>query len=339
MAEMERPLLNIIACDRIYDPGCHNAFTDLIHWRGRIWLVFREALNHSPHASSQIVVMSSADHGKTFQTQSRFSSPGLDVRDPKFFILKEKLNIIIPCWLVPERRLVTIVASSSGGLQWEEHHVRNFDSLVVWRPRTIMEAAVHTLYAAAYFRGKPEERYVKLMRSTDGLHWDDVSIIHDKNQPNETELCFLKTGALLALVRREDAPNFPLLASNTPPYTGPWKKLECDQFLQGPLLEDLGDGRFLVVGRSPLKIEQTEKNPRVTRIFSLDVEAARLIPRLTLESGADNSYAGFVRIPTGAGMPWNALLSYYSGHGYENGNWQGGETPQRSAIFVARVNV
>jgi hypothetical protein len=335
---MSSDWLKILACDRVYDPGCHNAFTDMIEWRGRIWLVFREALNHSVHPSSQIVVLASADLGKTFQLQSRFASSGTDVRDPKLFVHDDQVHLVVPSYRLADRQLLTMIARSSTGLSWEEHRIPVLDKYVMWRPRKTIEDGVTVHYAAAYGGvGDAKKRHVKLLRSTTGLDWKEVSVIHDRDQPNETDICILKNGELLALVRREDEPNFPLLARNTTPYTGEWKKLDCDQFLQGPLLEDLGDGRLLVVGRSPLKIGQKEKNPRVTRIFALDPETARLTPGQTLESGADNSYAALVRLPADTGAPWNALLSYYSGHGYDNGHWQGGNNPQRAAIYVARV--
>ena len=52
--------IQMVGSSKVYDPGCHCAFTDITHWRGRIWLTCREALNHSIHPSSQIVVLASA---------------------------------------------------------------------------------------------------------------------------------------------------------------------------------------------------------------------------------------------------------------------------------------
>ncbi|HYF47955.1 MAG TPA: hypothetical protein VEJ63_01005 [Planctomycetota bacterium] len=335
---MSEPLVSIISTERIYDPGCHCAFTDLTHWRGRVWLCFREALNHSVHPSSHIVIMASADHGRTFQLMARISSPGLDVRDPKFFVIEEKLHLVVPCWQLSDRTLLTFIARSSDGLDWEQHTIPALKGYVVWRPRKCVEQGKDVLYAAAYGKYSGDERHVKLLRSTNGLEWRDVSVIHDRDQPNETELCFLASGELLALVRREVDPFKPLLARCSPPYTGPWKKIDCDQFFQGPLLERLDRG-MLAIGRALEKPDQKEKNPRVTKMFSLNPETGALAPFATLESGADNSYAGWAQLPAGAAAPWNVLISYYSGHGYDNGAWQGGETPQRAAIFIVRARI
>ena len=77
----------------------------------------------------------------------------------------------------------------------------------------------------------------------------------------------------------------------------------------------------------------------VTRMHALDPETGVLTPGLTLESGGDTSYAGFVRLPEDPDDGHNALLSYYSGHGYSNGAYRGGESPQRCALYVARLRV
>lgn len=341
-------LLRVVGLSRVYDPGCHCAFTDLALWRGRVWLAFREALNHSVHPSSQIVVLASADYGQTFQLQARIAARGLDVRDPHFYTHDDRLHLVIPCWTLDgtERRRITLLARSDDGQHWEQHRqLPVFQDVTLWRPRRSTAPGDGALYAAGYGRSASKEiGAVRLYRSADGLAWEAVGIIHDTDLPNETELCFLPGGELLALVRREVEHARPLLARIRPPYTGAWVKRECDQYLQGPLLEHLGGGRFLAVGRSPLDLAQAGKGaPRVTRLFGLDPESGHLEPGTALESGGDTSYAGFVRLPADAqkasGGAANALLSYYSGHGYENGSYRGGDAAQHCAIFVARALV
>ncbi|MBN1810130.1 MAG: exo-alpha-sialidase [Planctomycetes bacterium] len=334
----------IVGISKVYDPGWHCAFTDIIAWRGRVWLVFREAVNHSVHPSSNIVVVASADHGRTFLEAGRISARGLDVRDPHFFVVDDVLHITIPCWRLPQERNehVTIIARSDNGREWETvPDVKALEGLTVWRPRLSPDG---TWYAAAYGRNADKsEGAVHLMKTTDGVDWGRVSTIETKLRPNETELCFDPDGTLRALVRREKQDRrYPLLAKAVPPYAE-WSKLECDAFLQGPLLERLTDHTYVVVGRSPREPGQAEFHPCVTRMFMLDVETGHLEPGDALESGGDTSYAGFVRLPEGARSAMNgghnALLSYYSGHGYDNGSYRGGEQVQRCAVYVARMAV
>lgn len=336
--------MQIVGLDPVFDPGCHCAFTDMMYWRGRIWLTFREAVNHSIHLSSNIVVLCSADHGMHFQEMGRISLRGIDVRDPHFYIINDYLHITIAAWEGPKSNdhRQSWIARSDNGRDWEVQDLAdNLDHRTLWRPRRADDGS---WYAAAYDRDTKENvGKVTLMKTVDGEHWQDVSIIHDDEFPNETELCFLDDGRLLALVRREESEGCcPLIAIAKPPYRE-WKKKDCSRFLQGPLLEKLDDGTLLVVGRSPLDLNGDNHGPFVTRLHTLDVETGDLTPGLALESGNDTSYASLIRLPDSAvsvrNGSANALLSYYSGHGYDNGAYCDGDQSQRCAIYVARLRI
>jgi hypothetical protein len=337
----ENIMINIVDLNKVYDPGFHCAFTDITFWRGRVWLTFREALNHSSHPSSQIVIMSSANHGRSFQVESRISKRNHDVRDPHFLINNDRLHVIIPTWDMTqlENHRKTLFAVSDNGHEFDFiDDINAFDFRTVWRPRISSKEKVW--YVTAY-----EPNKVHLLRSEDGIEWQEVSIIHVQDLPSETELCFLPDGDLIALVRRGAVRITgckPILARSTFPYKK-WDKIECDQFLEGPLLERLGEDNFLVVGRSPQDLNNPECERRVTRLFSLDIDTGHLEPYTALISGNDTSYAGFVILPKDSASnnngDANALLSYYSGHEYDNGDFRGSEQWQRSAIYVARVVV
>ncbi|MCZ7649089.1 MAG: glycoside hydrolase [Planctomycetota bacterium] len=332
--------VQLAGLNKVYDPGCHCAFTDLTYWRGRVWLAFREALNHGIHPSSQIVVLASADHGHSFQLMARIAARGLDVRDPHFYVVDDRLHLTIPCWKNPptdsaKGKRVTILARSDDGLAWELHReVPLLEDQTVWRPRK--HPSENAWYAASYEREVARDAgRVRLIRTVDGLAWEAVSTIEDAGFPNETDLCFLPDGALLALVRREKAEGIPILARARAPYTE-WSKTPCDRWFKGPLLERLPGGQLLAVGR----VQREDDAKRyVTRMHLLDPETGVLAPSHTLESGNDTSYAALAHLPPGAGAPHNALLSYYSGHGYDNGSYRGGDAPQRCAIYVARLAV
>jgi hypothetical protein len=336
----------IVDCRVVFDPGCHCAFTDLTVWGGRVWLAFREAVNHSIHPSSRIVVAASADWGRSFDVFARVAAPGYDIRDPHFFVCGDRLHLVCPSWRLPQRTRHTILARSDDGVHWEQFAgVAAFAGRGVWRPRRSSMRHDAAVYAAAYSSDPTQPRsprQVHLLRSEDGLDWQEASLIAEQGRPNETELCFLPDGELLALVRREDPPNQPLLARATPPYAR-WQTLDCDRFLQGPLLERLPDGRLLVAGRSKRDLAQPQGAPSVTRLFLLDDRSGRLAPGPTLESGGDTSYCGFCLLPEDAAADdpagANALLSYYSGHRHPNGSYRGGNLSQRCSIHVVRLRV
>jgi hypothetical protein len=323
----------------IYDPGCHCAFTDIIRWRDRLYVAFREGINHSVQHSGQIVVLSSADLGRSFQPHARLANDH-DLRDPHFYAAPDRLFLAIPSWIVPDpdrgvpqRVRTSHIGHSDNGVEWTVRKLEEPAGRTLWRPRPGPDGA---WYAAAYAPARESDDYgVMLYRSSDGIEWERVSDIHMEDKSNETELCFLPDGDLLALVRREEEPRFPLLARSSPPYAT-WKKTGCDQFLQGPLLERLPDGTLLVVGRSPEPIDRaTPIGPScVTRGFELNIDTGKLTYLFTLPSGGDTSYAGLCHLGDG-----EALVSYYSGHGYANGTFRDGDNLQRCAIYLARLEL
>ncbi len=329
--------MNLLEVTSIYDPGSHCAFTDIIKWRDRIYVAFREALNHSVQHSGQIVVLCSADQGRSFQVHARLANSH-DLRDPHFFKVGDRLGMTVPSWVVsdpekgiPERIRTAHVAQSDNGLDWELRKLDEPKGRTLWRPRRGPDGA---LYSAGYAPARSKEDYqVELYRSENGWDWAKVSVIHPDEKANETDLCFLSDGQLLALVRREAEPRRPLLARAKAPYEK-WEKLPCSRWLQGPLLERLHDGGLLVVGRSPRDVEDESCAEKVTRAFNLDAETGRLDPLFELPSGGDTSYAGFCDLGNG-----EVLLSYYSGHGYDNGSYLDGDECQRCGIYLARISL
>src|SRR5687768_15469000 len=66
---------------KIWDQGKHNAFTDLIRWRGKWYCTFREADAHVG-GDGQLRVLESAD-GKQWESAALVTEKGIDLRDPK----------------------------------------------------------------------------------------------------------------------------------------------------------------------------------------------------------------------------------------------------------------
>jgi hypothetical protein len=191
----------------------------------------------------------------------------------------------------------------------------------LWRPFKTPDG----FYAASHHRITEKgvlRNWVDLMFSNDGFSWRKVSCIASEQFPNETSLDIAPDGTMCALVRREEGSGFPLLCIASPPYTA-WKKREIARWLKGPLMRRIDD-RLLVVGRC-----QVDDVIR-TGLFWLEDTSLRYIG--ILPSGQDTSYAGMVR--TGKR---SALLSYYSGHEFENGAYTNGQNEQRTAIYVAKL--
>ena len=74
------------------EKGKHCAFTDIIHFGGYYWLTFRVGKEHM-FSKSKIVVMRSFD-GVDWEhyTETKWMN---DVRDPRFYIHRKRLYVII----------------------------------------------------------------------------------------------------------------------------------------------------------------------------------------------------------------------------------------------------
>jgi hypothetical protein len=89
---------------RVFHNGEHNAFTDLIRWRGKFWLAFRSCPDgHAVSSTASIIVLSSTD-AKTWTPAHRFSVPQRDTRDPHFLVFKDQLFIYSGTWFASHCR-------------------------------------------------------------------------------------------------------------------------------------------------------------------------------------------------------------------------------------------
>ena len=83
---------------RAFHNGEHNAFTDLVRWRGKFWLCFRSCPDgHMVFPTSSIIVLAS-DDTREWRQVHRFSVPKRDTRDPHFLIFKDRLFVYTGTW-------------------------------------------------------------------------------------------------------------------------------------------------------------------------------------------------------------------------------------------------
>ncbi|MEY4089952.1 MAG: hypothetical protein RJB55_2223, partial [Verrucomicrobiota bacterium] len=87
------PSARVLEVRRIWDAGKHNAFTDLVQWRGRWWCTFREAEAHVG-GDGAIQVLESAD-GAKWESVARITEKDIDLRDPKFSVTPDGRLMIV----------------------------------------------------------------------------------------------------------------------------------------------------------------------------------------------------------------------------------------------------
>src|SRR5262249_50271795 len=129
---------------------------------------------------------------------------GRDIRDPHFYTVGDKLHIKTLARLAVESArdsnvdTIALGTSSSDGETWSDLTAIGPKTWSFWR----IKEQKGVYYSAAYEDG---DKSVSLSSSTDGVSWTKGAPIYTESEdtPLETELTFMPSGKLLALVRTD----------------------------------------------------------------------------------------------------------------------------------------
>ena len=307
----------------------HNENTDLTVWNGAIYLVHRTAMSQVLGPNSSLRISRSTDGGKSFVLLATLPAVmDRDLRDPHFFTVGNALHLEalarLPVLSEKDSNVDTIPlgTSSTDGVTWTDLAPIGPNGWSYWRP----QQRQGTWYSAAYADGDTQ---VALFSSTDGVHWTQGPTVYavSEDTPLETELTFMPSGKLLALVRM-DGTEAELLGEQgrlrtkicwaDPPYD---KAFDCPaeitgQRLDGPLSFFHG-GRLFVVARKHLGKDGRKR----TALFELtgDLEgggALSITEHGELPSAGDTAYAGAAAIDAN-----RTLLTWYSGNLEKDEGW------------------
>ena len=306
------PRIRVENVRRLFHNGEHNAFTDLIEFKGAYYLTFRTCPGgHMVHPTSAILVLASRD-GAEWREVHRFSVPKRDVRDPHFLIFQNKLYVYAGTWycgdtspkLFDMNQHLGYATRSVDGAHWEAPHMlEGTYGHYIWR------AAAHA--GKAYLCGRRKREFIEtatrlerdaavesaLLESPDGFVFRPAGFFQE-TYGNETAFLFEHDGSILAVARSGGNRDAELLRSRAP-YRS-WQRSGLGRYIGGPLLARWG-GHYLVGGR-----KQTPAGPRTVLSWLTN---NRLEDLLELPSNGDNSYPGFVAVG-----PTRGWLSYYSTH-------------------------
>ncbi len=207
-------------------------------------------------------------------------------------------------WSAPQRVL------SEGDWLWRVtwHDGRAYG--VSYNPSQRSTSAAQEAAKTGEFAPGPADWKLKLVASSNGVDYETLTYLEVPGHANETTVRFRDDGTMMALVRREAGNKLAWFGTSQAPYTE-WTWHETKHQIGGPNFIVLPDGRMLAGGR---QYPQGPKQVLAKLSGSGDYE-----PFLTLTSGGDCSYPGFV---------WyeNELwMSYYSSH------------EGKSSIYVARL--
>ena len=325
------PKVRVANVRRVFHNGEHNAFTDLIRFKGRFYLTFRSCPDgHMVHPTSSIIILSSTD-AKQWKQVHRFGVEKRDTRDPHFLVFKNKLFVYTGTWYSGETTLkyedydlnkhLGYAVVSEDGAQWNGPILlEGTFGHYIWRANTFGSKAYLCGRRKKDFamapRGEGPTVESAMLESQDGLIWRTRTLFQEV-RGDETAFQFEADGSIIAVGRR-GRDNAQLLRSQ-PPYTK-WDRRELDRYIGGPLLIRWG-GRYVVGGRKTVG----NAGPKTSMCWLVNDQLREFAE---LPSGGDNSYPGFVEI-----SPKRAIISWYSSHERD-----AGDKPM-TAIYMADLEV
>ena len=298
----------IVSVEKIWDRGLHNAFTDLIRFRGRWFCTFREGERHAAGQDGRIRVITSSD-GESWESAALLETAGVDLRDPKLSRTPDDRLMLVAGGSIYRddsfQTRVPRVAFSPDGYEWTPPRRVLAEEHWLWR----ITWHKGTAYSVSKMGDGKNTRRVILYSSPDGIEWNWITVFRNiPPWPNEATIRFLPGDEMMILLRR-NATGW--IGTSHPPYRK-WTWHDTGHRLGGPNFIRLPDGR-LWAGSRAYTGDPTTILARMTR--------NSFEPVLTLPSGGDTSYPGMV---WHQGLLW---ISYYSSH------------EGKSNIYLAKVRL
>jgi hypothetical protein len=306
----------------------HSENTDLVNWQGAIWLVHRTAESQILGPNSSLEIYRSTDGGGTFTRTAVLPAVNdRDIRDPHLYVVGDQLFLKTLSRLpVTSKRdanvdTVALVASTKDGTTWTDLAQGGPNQWSLWRIKE--HGGVY--YSAAYHDG---DESVSLFSSTDGATWTQGAQVYGVgvDTPLETELVFMPSGKLLALVRM-DGTDDELFGDKGRLRTkicwadAPYSAFSCPdeingQRLDGPLAFFHGE-RLFVVARKHLGADMRKR----TALFEITGDfttggAIGIKEHGELPSAGDTSYAGMASIDQD-----RVLVTWYAGNLEKDAAW------------------
>lgn len=298
--------------NRIWGEAPHSAFGDLLFHKGRWYCVFREGIRHVAGGDlltddGRIRVITSRD-AKKWESLSLVTEEGIDLRDPHISVTADGRLMLVMGGSIYRNakyggRQPRVAFSKDDGRTWTAPRrvLREGDWLwrVTWHDGWAYGVAKYGSHS------KPEPgnpRRTDLVRSRNGVDWE--TIVETKvDGGDETTVRFLKDGTMVALMRRVwGDKNTAMIGHAKPPYRD-WTWKDAGTFIGGPNFIVMPDDTMWAGGRY---FRENGTADPVTVLARLTLDSYQ--PVLTLPSGKDSSYPGFVFHDS------KLWMSYYSSH-------------------------
>lgn len=307
------PGLEVASYQLIWDRAPHNAFTDLIRFRGQWYCSFREGSTHGSMDGTARVLRSK--EGNDWKSVAHLAVAGQDLRDPKLVVTPGGRLMCGAGVRSANEDRQPMVWFSEDGQTWSAGEAVGERDHWMWG----WERSGEWVYSFGYQvkanpkYGSKSPPYARLYRSRDTVTWEKVTdVSFGREFINETALSFAPDGRAFALMRSDSGPAKARIGSARPPYTD-WTWHPTEARIGGPALLVLPDGRLLGGGRNKVG------NDRKTKLFWIDPATGGLTDAVELPSTHETGYPGLA-------LDGNSVwASYYSSQGGKPG------------IYVARL--
>jgi len=294
------------------------AFTDLVYFNDKWYLTYRDSDSHSLGQDGKIQIFSSFD-GIKWTLEQEFFVLDVDLRDPKFSINKDILNICIHGSIYKQSKLVGFKDFIS---QWSKIGWSNLKPILLDNKKlSIAKIEGNESWPwrftwfndVAYVFGYNPNGIFSLYTSSDGINFVSKGEYFQKigGTPTEATIRINPEGDFYCLIRRNNA--FALLIKST-------NSGETWETVSEIPISSLGGPNFLFY-KNGLILSGRDNNKVV--VCSFNLENNKFTKLKTLASGGDCSYPGMVMQEE---ILW---ISYYSGH----------ETTSGSSIYLETLNL
>jgi len=282
----------------------HNAFPDLIKFKGEYYVCFREALSHVAHNDLGKVRILKGNYNEetknwNFEHVALLSSDTYDFRDPKFFIDgNQNLRLIIDGSIIDEKEttidMIPHTASLKQDGKWEIVKAEADKEASGIKGQWIWRVTWNEFDNCGYGFSYDKDTGVYLMKTTDGIKFDKISYISNSILPrdslNEATIRFKKDGTAVAFIRTT---RNGLVATASPKDNYKDWALKIIPFRTG--------GPNFLISETDLKMWASTRHLFVNPDNTLDeatifgfMDEKRLVPLLRLKSFSDTSYPGMV---------------------------------------------
>lgn len=284
-----------VSIKKIWDNSNYCAFTSIIKYNGKYYCSFREGESHvfgkdgKAEGKSRIIV---SEDGENWQSVALLSKKDYDLRDPKLSITPDgQLMVIMGGSVYVNKELVNCypqVSFSKDGKNFTEPVPIEFNDGASgrdWIWRITWDNRVG--YGVNYYKVEEGGQKLSLVKTTDGLKYDLVTVLDVPDLPNEATVRILPDKRMLMMVRREGGSRKGYWGVSNPPYKEwSWKEMELQ--LGGQDFIQAGENLFIAGTRSYF-IPSAHKTILLTGNENGKFKEVYLLP-----SGGDTSYPGLL---------------------------------------------